>query len=188
MCIFVCWFISLPSRVGGGRGRGRGFTGTPTLQRTNSSQYSNTNDSLQYTASSSSSSSSISTTIRTSQHNIEEDDHNDDSDDDEEGKDEADRHGSHSKHQQSSSHQPHVTQEMMRYDEDRSAARAMRLYTHRPPVIVTGQGRGGSSGRGGRGIERAPSNALYTINKPRTDAAASSSSSTPPLDDIHTPV
>ena len=74
----------------------------------------------------------------------------------------------------------------MRYDEDRSAARAMRLYTHRPPVIVNAPGRGGSTGRGGRGIERTPSNARYTINKPSNDA--SSSSSSPPLDDIHTPV
>ena len=118
---------------------------------------------MQYTASSSSS------TTRTS-HHIEEDDH-DNSEDDEEGKDEDHRLGS-----------SFVTQEMMRYDEDRSAARAMRLYTHRPPVIVTGQGRGGSAGRG-RGMERIPTNARHTVNKPSSDA-----SSAPPLDDIHTPV
>ena len=131
---------------------------------------------MQYTASSSSS------TTRTS-HHIEEDDH-DNSEDDEEGKDEDHRHGSSLEQQSTTTHQPqHVTQEMMRYDEDRSAARAMRLYTHRPPVIVTGQGRGGSAGRG-RGMERIPSNARYTVNKPSSDA----SSSAPPLDDIHTPV
>jgi len=130
---------------------------------------------LQFTASPSSS-------ITRTSHNIEEYDH-DDSEDDEEGKDVDHRHGN-CLEQQSSSSQ-HVTQEMMRYDEDRSAARAMRLYTHRPPVIVTGQGRGGA-GRGGRGMmERTPSNTRYTVNKPSSDA---SSSSAPPLDDIHSPV